>query len=135
MVIKTFSPKVDRNGIPHYGRETPDKMLEKNLQIQTADYLRWKHKDVVAIHIANERSGKVTKGQLALLARQGMRSGASDWLILKPCTAFIELKVAEGTLKKTQIDFLTEMQRHGFPIFVCWSLDAFRYVIEQLCHT
>lgn len=131
MVTKAFVPKLDKHGLPHYGRERPDRISENALQEHTATWIAAQHRNVICAHIANERSGKTSVGQVMKLKRQGMKFGIPDWIFFFPAVGFIELKVDGGSLKTTQVDFLKEMQGVGLPIAVCWSLDAFIFVVNQ----
>lgn len=131
MVSKTFIPKSDKHGIPHYGREKPDPISENALQEHTAIWLATQYRKVKCAHIANERSGKTSMGQIMKLKRQGMKFGIPDWIFFFPAVGFIELKVEGGSLKPTQVEFLLEMQAVGLPIAVCWSLDSFMFVVNK----
>ena len=70
-------PKYDRSGIPHYGKDKPYEYNENKFQEATARLLRL-FPGISALHVPNERSGKVSKYALFALERQGVRPGASD---------------------------------------------------------
>jgi len=130
MVTKEVSIKEDRWGIPHYGRGKPDECSEYKLQKATASYLsRFDRFD--ALHPPNERSNRPTVKQLAELKRAGVVFGAADWIFFLPQVAFIELKVKGGKLTDNEKVFLLDKKKKGFPVFVCWSFDAFHYVVQK----
>lgn len=127
--MKVFEPHYDSHGIPHYGKDNPYDGKEYKMQEATGLIVQYV-KSVTAIHVPNERSAKTNKFTLFSLARQGVRAGVSDWIFFTPSTAFIELKAKGGKLNDNQIAFLLEMKDKGFPIAVCWNLDAFEYLIK-----
>jgi hypothetical protein len=128
--MKTFEPKYDKNGIPHYGRGEPYDGKEDDLQKASAHLLRY-FPGIIALHPPNERGVRVDKLVLFKLKRMGAVWGASDWIIFTPKTGFIELKAKGGKLSPNEIDFLNRMSDAGFPVAVCWNIDAFEYLIKR----
>jgi hypothetical protein len=118
------------------GKDKPYQGKEKNLQKSTAHFLAlYDVFKYCAFHCPNERENEAERVQLS---QQGVKSGVSDWLILKPFEVMgvsfagmiIELKVSGGSLSENQIAFLNEMYENGFHCSVCWNGESFEDLVR-----
>lgn len=120
----------DKNGIPHYGRDKKYPYSEDKLQIASAKLLKY-YPSIYGIHPPNERGAMTYKGVIYKLQAMGAVWGASDWFLFTPATGFVELKADGGSLTKNEVTFLTHMQSLGFPIAVCWNLEAAEHIFSK----
>src|ERR1041384_436773 len=99
-------------GVPGMGVKYWD--TETAFQIYVANWLR--RNGYRFHHSANERAG----GRSGLLAKlKGQSSGMPDLLIFaQPCVA-IELKVGDGKVSQSQIDWLEYLEGLGWTCAVC----------------
>lgn len=110
-------------------------VTEDHLAEWTASFLRiaLRPEEALAIHVPNEGKRSITYG--AKLKRQGMRKGASDWIIMWKIPAgtavgVIELKSAKGIVGDEQDEFMNDVCTIGGRAAVCRSPEE---VYATLC--
>lgn len=144
---KILAPEIPDLLCPQFGIENPYMYAEKKMQIASAKFIALF--DVfkkLAFHVPNEREKEITRMNLA---KQGVKPGVSDWIILKPFTASesrfeelnqfcgkqypyiaIELKANGGKLSEDQIAFLNDAHQDGAFCAVVWNLDWFERIVK-----
>lgn len=70
-----------------------------------------------------------------MLKAAGVKPGVCDIFIPDPrggyAGFYIELKVKGGTVKKEQIEYMTDMVARGYRVAICWNLDVVMDEINQ----
>lgn len=107
-------------------------MSEKDLQKQTADFLRkfFYHK-LVFTHIPNEAPTN-NYGWWMSQKSKGLESGSPDWIIT--CNGrciFIELKYGKGKQSAHQLEFERRCIDTGTTYHLVYDLDTFRKIVDD----
>lgn len=105
----------------------PPKILESQLQEQTAEWLKLQHPNALCFHPPNEIQAKPQ--YMAKRARQGVKKGVADWIFLEPRDiyngAVIELKVKPNKPTEEQEKFLSDAKERNYFTRVCYTLEEF----------
>lgn len=105
---------------------------EQQLQEAVARYLD--SRNLLWFHPANER--KTTPQAGARLKRQGVKAGVPDVLIFDTVKArdfdglAIELKVGTNKTRRTQVEWLKNLNQRGWHTAVCYNLDEVIALVE-----
>jgi len=112
---------------------------EEDFQKSVKTYVDLVAPDSGFIHVAGERDlrhnvkvnakGERYCPQGNKLKEMGVKSGVPDCLFFKWNVA-IELKVDNNNLTATQFGFLTMLEGFGWDVYVSWSMDEVRALIE-----
>lgn len=138
---------IDKNNIPHYGKDAKLPGSEDALQKACCQYLEWHPRRPLYFHPAN--GGSRNKVEAAKFKGMGVKAGVSDLVILEPNTIIfgpgihdevsidgyyglmVELKAANGKLSEAQTDFLLAAQKRGYKIAVVYTFDEFKTLIDN----
>lgn len=131
---------IDKNNIPHYGKDAKLPGSEDALQKACCQYLEWHPRRPLYFHPAN--GGSRHKIEAAKFKGMGVKAGVSDLVILEAgdmggffggvsLGLMVELKAANGKLSEAQTDFLLAAQKRGYKIAVVYTFDEFKTLIDN----
>lgn len=134
--------KLNKNNIPHYGKDAKLPGSEDALQKACCQYLEWHPRRPLYFHPAN--GGSRNKIEAAKFKGMGVKAGVSDLVILEPSSEvvndlwtadyhgfMVELKATGGKLSEAQTDFLLAAQQRGYKIAVVYTFDEFKTLIDN----
>ena len=130
---------LDKNNIPHYGKEAKLPGSEESLHRACCQYLDWHPSKPLYFHPAN--GGSRNPIEAAKLKGMGVKPGVSDLVILEASygpdgfvssfALMVELKAAKGKLTEHQTKFLLDAQKRGYKVAVVYTFDAFKELIDN----
>lgn len=110
---------------------------EDNLQVSCIRYLRLQYPDSLFFHVPN--GGKRNPREGARFKKMGVLAGVSDILILDPKNGYnglcVELKTPKGAIQKTQKDFMYNIAKRNWKVYVCRSIDDFITTVDKYFNT
>jgi|GEM_PF-4823005 len=134
---QTRKGKPSQSDIPKKKDKAPSLALpvipESVIQENSAEFLdRCLHRDWRWLHIPNEK-GNRTDLEIMILARQGVKPGAADIMILSPFGRFywVELKTAVGQLSKAQKKWREWHREHSLAWALCRSVEELMAFCER----
>lgn len=106
---------------------------EDRLQAAACQFINLQYPNVLWCHVPNE--GKRTKYEQFKALAFGIKAGVSDIMIYEPNRFYnglcIELKAKKGTTTQNQKDFLKEIEKRGWKIAICRSIDEVIIMLES----
>ncbi len=135
---------LDKNNIPHYGKESKLPGSEESLHRACCQYLDWHPSKPLYFHPAN--GGSRNPIEAAKLKGMGVKPGVSDLVILDSGITelgdefdttdwhpglMVELKAANGKLSEHQTKFLLDAQNRGYKVAVVYTFDSFKTLIDN----
>lgn len=108
-------------------------MKEDVIHFAIVAALRYRHPDLVIVHVPNEHMGLLTQQQKARWHKMGFVKGFVDLMIIdgRGRVMFLEVKTGKGRLTEEEATFLDEMRERGFCVDVCYGVDEGISLVEN----
>jgi hypothetical protein len=115
-------------------KRKPKSEQESTLQTQTAQWLSMQYPPEKYLYFHPPNGGKRDAITGAILKRQGVRRGVSDWIFLEPRNGasglIVELKTETGSMTAEQKEFLKMALQRGYVYAICRTLDNFIEIVN-----
>lgn len=111
---------------------------ESKLQIECVRWFRYNHSKHYHLLFAVPNGGKRSLLTAKILKAEGVLSGVSDLILLKPSKEHhglcIEMKIKPNKQSVYQKDWQVNVEKEGYKYIVCYSIDDFiTQINEYIC--
>lgn len=111
---------------------------ESKIQISCVKWFRYQYPEYASLLFAVPNGGNRNLITAKIMKAEGVLSGVSDLIFLKPNSKFhalcIEMKQGKGKQSQNQKEWQFVVEGHGYKYVVCYSLEEFMNTINEYIH-